>query len=95
MAGINSGEMNLIYDNVEKQYIMGALALRNTFSGLIGFATTLAISPLVAHIQNNGNKFLGVSVYAQQVVSAFGAVIVFIILICLIFNKDLRKNFNK
>lgn len=69
MAGINSSEINLIYERVEPKKRLLALALKNTLAGLAGFVTTLLASLLVEHIQKNGNTFLGLSVYAQQVTS--------------------------
>lgn len=94
MAGINSGEINLIYDNVKPEQRTGALALRATFSGLAGFLTTLVVSILVENVQASGNKILGVNVYAQQVVSAIGVIVVLVGLIYLTVNKDLEKNKN-
>ena len=79
-AGISSGEINLIYECVDHEHRLGALALKGTFAGLAGFATTLLMSPLVARIQANGNKFWGINLYAQQVLSA----ITFLILIGLL-----------
>ena len=89
MAGISSATINLIYDYVEKEKRVGALALSSTFSGFAGFFTTLAVSPLVSYIQASGNTFLGLNVYAQQVVS----LIAFILLIALIvyLNTVVRK----
>ena len=69
MAGINSATINLIYDYVDKEKRIGALALNSTLSGFAGFFTTLLVSPLVSFIQKEGNKFLGFHIYAQQVVS--------------------------
>lgn len=65
MAGINSATINLIYDYVDKEKRVGALALKSTIAGFAGFFTTLAVSPLVSYIQKNGNEFLGLNVYAQ------------------------------
>jgi MFS family permease len=81
MAGINSATINLIYDYVGKEKRIGALALNNTFGGFAGFFTTLAISPLVTYIQANGNKFLGISVYAQQVVSVIAVIMLAVVLL--------------
>lgn len=75
MAGINSATINLIYDYVDKEKRAGALALSSTLSGFAGFFTTLAVSPLVSYIQKNGNVFLGMNIYAQQVVSAIAALL--------------------
>ncbi len=69
-AGLNSALINLVFDYAPRDLRSEALALQRTVYGLGGFFATLAVSPLVAHIQNSGNRFLGLSVYAQQVTSA-------------------------
>ena len=89
MAGINSATINLIYDYVDKEKRVGALALKSTLAGFAGFFTTLAVSPLVSHIQENGNMFLGVPVYAQQVVSAIAVVLLIVLILYL--NLVVRK----
>ena len=70
MGGINSALTNLVFDMVEPQMRSNALALSQSVSGFIGFFTTLLMSGLVSHIQTNGNRFLGLDIYAQQVTSA-------------------------
>ena len=89
MAGINSAVINLIYDYVDKEKRIGALALKSTLAGFAGFFTTLAVSPLVTYIQNNHNVFLGLHVYAQQVVSAIAVVLLSILIVYL--NTVVRK----
>ncbi len=74
-AGINSALINLVFDYAPHELRSEALALQRTVYGLGGFFATLAISPLIARIQANGNRFLGLSVYAQQVTSAITAVL--------------------
>lgn len=88
-AGITSGEINLVYESVDHEHRMGALALKSTVSGLAGFAASLAVSPLVDSIQENGNRFLGMQVYAQQVLSAITLLITLGILIYI--NTVMRK----
>ncbi|MBQ7642967.1 MAG: MFS transporter [Clostridia bacterium] len=92
MAGINSATINLIYDYVDKEKRTGALALNSTLAGFAGFFTTLAVSPLVSHIQSNGNKFLGLDVYAQQVVSAIAAVL---LVFLIIYNNTVVRKIKK
>lgn len=89
MAGINSGSINLIYDYVGKENRMGAFAFKSAVAGIAGFLTTLASSLLVARIQNNGNKFLGLNVYAQQVTSAITVLLIGVLLVYL--NLVVRK----
>lgn len=84
-AGINSAIINLAYDYVSDEQKTGAVALVNTFSGFAGFFTTLALSPLVDYIQNNGNKLFGISMYAQQLLSTFSLIGTIAILVYLYF----------
>ena len=75
LAGMNSGVMNVIFDYVERDKRNGAVAILYTVGGLAGFVSTLAVKPLVDHIQKSGNRFLFLDhVYAQQVLSVIGAV---------------------
>ncbi|MBO5480962.1 MAG: MFS transporter [Clostridia bacterium] len=89
MAGINSGEINLIYDFVEPERRVGALALKNFLAGTAGFLTTLLISPLVEFIQASGNQLFGIPVYAQQVMSVIACVLTVVTIVYL--NLVLRK----
>jgi Na+/melibiose symporter-like transporter len=82
-AGINSAIINLAYDYVEDNQKTGAVALVNTFSGFAGFFTTLALSPLVAYIQNNGNKLFGINMQAQQLLALVSLIFTIVILIYL------------
>lgn len=86
-TGIDNCEMNLVYNIVKEELRTSALALRMAVSGIVGFVTTLAVSPLVTYIQNNGNQFFGLNVYAQQVVSALSALGVIILLLFLHKNE--------
>ena len=88
-AGITSGEINLIYESVDHEHRMGALALKSTVAGLAGFGTSLLVSPLVDHIQKNGNRFLGMDLYAQQVLSAITFLLTVVLLIYI--NTVMRK----
>lgn len=83
MAGINSGGINLIYERVNVNMRVCALALKNTLAGIAGFLTTLVMSRFVEYIQASGNKIFGFNVYAQQVVSAFSAVVVILLIVYL------------
>ena len=75
MGGINSALINLCYDYVSPEKRVHALAVTQALAGLAGFFSTLLTSILVGKIQGNGNSFLGMSLYAQQVVSALAAIL--------------------
>ncbi len=90
MAGTNSALINLIFDYVPHQSRADSLAVTQSLSGFAGFLTTLGAGVLVDYIQKNGNSFLGISIYAQQVLNLFSAVAVVGILLFLqlgIINK--------
>ncbi len=97
MAGINSATINLIYDYVEPNQRVQALALKQTLAGFAGFFITLIISPLVQLIQNNGNYIFGLPLYAQQVTSLFSFVVVLLIIVYMFFvvSKIKRKVLNE
>ena len=72
MGGINSAELNMVFDYAPPERRSDSLAVCQTMSGLAGFLATLAAGPLVDNIQRSGNMLLGIPVYAQQVVSVLG-----------------------
>ncbi len=69
MGGINSALTNLIFDYIAPEKRADSLALCQAMAGTVGFIATLIASPLVSFVQNQGNTFLGLPVYAQQVTS--------------------------
>ena len=75
-AGISSALVNLVFDYAEPEKRSDALAICQATSGVIGFFATLAISPFVSMIQTNGNRFLGMNIYAQQAVSVLGVIFI-------------------
>ena len=78
-AGINSALMNIILDVSPHELRSDALAIKITAYGFAGFFTTLAVSPFVAFVQARGNRFFGITLYAQQILS----LVTFIMMICL------------
>ena len=83
MGGINSSEINLIYDYVEPEKRSDALAVKQTFYGISGFLSTLLCTPLLNYIQANGNRFLGMNVYAQQVLSVIACICTLLLIVYL------------
>jgi len=81
MGGINSALINLCYDYVSVEKRVHALAITQALAGLAGFFSTLGVSALVSKIQNNGNSFLGMDLYAQQVVSAIAFILTVAVII--------------
>ncbi len=78
MGGINSAMTNLVFDYAPEETRAASLSVSRATAGLVGFLTTLATSPLITLIQENGNSIFGITVYAQQLVSLVACVIIFI-----------------
>lgn len=91
LGGINSALTNLIFDYVSPEKRADSIAITQAVAGLTGFITTVAISPLVAYIQENGNKVFGIPMYAQQFVSVLGAVVIFLAILYIHFVIKNRK----
>lgn len=92
-GGISSALINLIFDYVTVEQRADSLAITQAIAGFTGFITTLLISPIVSLIQNNGNKIFGLTVYAQQFVSAIALAvsIAAVFYIRFIFIKNTNK----
>jgi len=69
-GGINSGMFNLVFDCARPEERADALAVCQTISGLTGFLATLGFSAVVTLLQQGGNQLFGMTVYAQQALSA-------------------------
>ena len=85
MGGINSALINLCYDYVSESKRADALAVSLAMAGVCGFCATLIMSALVTKIQASGNYFLGMNLYAPQVLSAIAFVMTMVTMIYVIF----------
>ncbi len=72
MGGFNSALINLIFDYAPPETRADSLAITLALSGVAGFVSTLCASPLVTFIQQSGNSFFGLPIYAQQAVTFIG-----------------------
>ena len=91
MGGINNALINLIFDYSPYEIRSDALAISQAVAGMVGFLATICITPLVTHIQQSSNSIFGVSLFAQQAVSAIGLIFIIVAItyvrIVLIKNK--------
>jgi Na+/melibiose symporter-like transporter len=69
LAGANQNLANITYNYVDAKYFVQASALKNSIGGIFGFLASLGAARLLDMIQKNGNTFLGMHVYGQQVLS--------------------------
>lgn len=95
MGGINSALINLCYDYAPASKRVGALAVTQALSGVVGFITTFFASRLVGKIQANGNSFLGMNVYAQQVVSVIGVVFALLAMLYVLIFFIIKKKITR
>ena len=80
-GGTGVADNNLIYEYAPLDARVGAMAIRGTASGIVSFLWTLLMSGLVSRIQENGNRFLGMGIYAQQVVSAIAFIFTLVLIL--------------
>lgn len=69
MAGINSSLFNITYDYVDESRFSVAFGAKNAIGGAAGFLVSLVGGLIVSAMQDGGNRLLGGTVYAQQVLS--------------------------
>ena len=82
MAGINSGIINLVYDYVVPQDRAVAMGVKNALGGILGFLTALLSGLVLGKIQSAGGLHIfGVTLYAQQVLSASACVVVILLIV--------------
>lgn len=84
LAGINQNSYNIVYSYVESDYIIQAMSVKNSLSGLLGFCSSLIGGKILNFIQSNGNTFMGFHIYGQQLLSLISLII---IVIAILFNK--------
>ena len=81
-AGTGQNFINSTYNYVESEYFVHAEAIKNSIGGGCGFLISLVSGKFLSWIQANGNMFLGMHVYGQQVLAAITTVL---IIGCIIF----------
>lgn len=81
MGGINSAELNLIFDYVTPEKRKNALAIKQTFYGFFGFCATLVGAPVLNAISQSKLTIFGTQIYGQQMLAfiSFGISLVLIV----------------
>ncbi|MBQ8724045.1 MAG: MFS transporter [Oscillospiraceae bacterium] len=85
MAGINQNSSNIIYSYVKSEYVVQAMAIERSISGVVGFVAALTAGWILGKVQAAGNTFLGIPMYGQQLLSAIALVIV---IVAIVFAKQ-------
>ena len=89
VAGLGQNMDNVCYSYVESDYLVQALAIKNSIGGIVGFLATLGASAVVDYIQSNNNMIFGMHIYAQQLLSCVSMVL--LVIGALYCNKVIRK----
>lgn len=77
LAGSNQNAFNITYSYVKSDYIVHAVAIKNSIGGIFGFCASLVGSKILNYIQGNGNIIFGIPMYGQQ----FLCLITFVIIV--------------
>lgn len=85
LAGINQNNYNITYSYVKEEYIVQAMAIKQSIAGTLGFCASLVGSKVLQYVQKNGNTFWGMPVYGQQVLATISLIF---IIAAIIFNKQ-------
>ncbi len=73
MATVAGGMLNILFEYVDARDRVGAMGIYCSLAGLGAFIGSLAGGAVLDAIQKAGNRFLGLSVYGQQVLAAISA----------------------
>ena len=79
LGGSNAGRTNLCLDYVsveDRRYVLG---IKDAIRGVVDFLVTVLASVLVEYVENHGNQLFGLSVYPQQILFVFSAVMLLVL----------------
>lgn len=80
-AAIAISSTNILLELTPPEHQPTALAVNTVITGVLSFIATLAASPLVDYMQSCKNTISGVTVYAQQILSAVCALFYLILIL--------------
>ena len=82
-------QRNLLFEICPPEERTSAISIFTMTSGLIGFAATVAVTPLFNHMQARGVTVFGIDVFPQQVFAA--AALVLVIIVNVLWNISYKK----
>ena len=90
-AGTSQNMMNMIYSYVDNKYFVQASAIKYSISGLCGFGASMLASRILSAVQANGNAFLGMPLYGQQLLSSISLALILINILFVKFVVEKQK----
>ncbi len=93
MAGINQNGFNITYSYVDLKYVTQAMAIKYSIGGIFGFLASILGGKILAMVQVNGNTFLGIHMYGQQLLAfiSFALTVIAIVFVKLVIEKQKVK----
>lgn len=94
MSGVGGGLKNISLYYVPQSEMTAALGVKDAIGGVCGFLTAAVASVFLSKIQAHGGIFIfGIRMYAQQLFSLVGAILIAVALICTaVMLKGLKNN---
>ncbi len=92
-AAIAISATNQLLEITPVEHQPTALSVNTIITGVLSFLATLAVSPLIDYMQERGNTLFGITVYAQQILSALCAL--FYLLLIVYYNLAFLPEINK
>ena len=92
-AAIAISSTNLLLELTPVSHHATALSVNTVITGVLSFLATLAVSPFISLMQERGNVLFGITVYAQQILSALCAI--FYLALVLYYNLAFLPEMNR
>ena len=90
-AGTGQNSYSIAYSYVKSEYIMQAMAIKNSIGGIFGFGASLVAGKILSAIQANGNMIFGIHIYGQQVLSFISLVLCIVLVLFVHFVISKQK----
>ncbi len=75
-AGTVQNFNNIVYSYIDKEYFVQASAVKNSLGGIISFLASLIGSRILSSVRECGNTVFGMTIYGQQLLSAFSLIFI-------------------
>ena len=90
-AGTQQNSYSIAYSYVKSEYIMQAMAIKNSIGGIFGFLASLIAGKILASVQANGNMIFGIHIYGQQLLSFISFIICIVLVLFVHFVISKQK----
>lgn len=91
LAGSNSNTYNVTYSYIKSEYFVPAMAIKSSIGGIFGFITSIFAGKILGYVQANGNTFMGIPMYGQQLLSFISLILITITILFIHFVIEKQK----